>query len=765
MSDMEQRLSAWVIRHRWWFLVIAPLVILALASGLDRAKLNSNYRVFFSEDNPQLVAFDDQEKTYTQNDNVVFLLVPENGQVFTRETLVAVERLTEMAWKLPYSLRVDSITNFQHTEAHGDDLTVRKLVDDAAEISDAEIDQVRKIALTEPLIVKRLVPENARVTIVNVTIQLPRIDEGRETPEVIVAARKIAEEIRTLYPHLDVSLTGMVAMNHAFTESSMNDMRFLIPVSFGVMVVALVLLLQGAMGTFATFLIIVMSIVAGMGTGIYSGISITPPSSVSPIIILTMAIANSVHILVAFYQELRSATDEGRQEAMRESLRINLQPIFLTSLTTIIGFLSLNLSDVPPFRDLGNLVAIGVGISFLLSVTFLPALMTLLPARVRRAEVDSGIMDRFGNFVVRHRHWLFWSVGGLVIALLAFIPRNELNDVFVRYFDETIDFRRDSDLLNKHLGGLYRIDYSLDSGENNGIHEPAFLGKVDAFANWLRQQPEVTHVNTVTDIFKRLNRDLHGGDPDWYRLPAKRDFAAQCLLLYEMSLPYGLDLNNQINVDKSAMLVMTSTRVLSTKQILALDKRAYQWLSDNTQTLGKQKNGTGPTMMFAHIGARNIRSMLFAAVLALALISLVLIATLRSLKIGLTSMIPNLVPAGMAFGAWGLLMGEVGLALSVTISMTLGIVVDDTIHFLSKYLRARREASMSPENAVRYAFSHVGMALMITSLSLIAGFLVLTLSSFYLNSSLGLMTAMVLFMALVADFLFLPPLLMRIEKG
>nr|VFK44788.1 MAG: hypothetical protein BECKTC1821E_GA0114239_10406 [Candidatus Kentron sp. TC] len=765
MTKLEQRFSAWVIHRRWWLLALAPLMVLALATGLGGIRFKTDYRVFFSEDNPQLMAFDEIENTYTQNDNVVFLLIPRDGDVFTRETLGALERLTEMAWLLPYSLRVDSITNFQHTEAHGDDLIVRRLVENAGEMSDAEIERVREIALAEPLVVKRLVPEDASVTIVNVTIQLPRIDETREVPEVVMAARETAREIRARYPHLSVHLSGIVVMNHAFSESSMNDMGFLIPMSFGAMVVALVLLLRGIMGTFAIFLIISMSVLATMGAGAYADIFLTPPSSISPIIILTMAIANSVHILVVFYHELGSAPGMGRTEAIRESLRINLQPIFLTSLTTIIGFLSLNFSDVPPFRDLGNLVAVGVGVSFVLSVTFLPALMTLLPVRARRMEADGGIMDRFGDFVVRHRHWLLWSMGGVVIVLVAFIPRNELNDVFVRYFDESIDFRRDADLLNEHLGGLYRVDYSLDAGESNAIHEPAFLGEVEAFVDWLRQQPEVTHVNSVTDIFKRLNRDLHGGDPDWYRLPAQRDFAAQCLLLYEMSLPYGLDLNNQINVDKSAILVTASTRVLSTKKLLALDGHARQWLADNAPTLQRVQEGAGPTMMFAHIGARNIRSMLFAAVLALALISLILIATLRSLKIGLTSMVPNLVPAGMAFGAWGMLVGEIGLALSVTISMTLGIVVDDTIHFLSKYLRARREANMTPASAVRYAFSHVGMALMITSLALIAGFLVLTLSSFYLNSSMGLMTAMVLFMALVADFLFLPPLLIRIEKG
>jgi len=168
--------------------------------------------------------------------------------------------------------------------------------------------------------------------------------------------------------------------------------------------------------------------------------------------------------------------------------------------------------------------------------------------------------------------------------------------------------------------------------------------------------------------------------------------------------------------------------------------------------------------MFAHIGTRNIRSMLTGTTVALVVISFILIIALRSVKIGLVSLIPNLVPAAMGFGLWGLLVGEVGLALSVVTGMTLGIVVDDTVHFLSKYLRARREQHLNSHDAVRYAFSTVGMALWVTSLVLVAGFLVLTQSAFKLNSDMGLLTAITIAFALAADFLFLPPLLMKVDK-
>jgi len=255
---------------------------------------------------------------------------------------------------------------------------------------------------------------------------------------------------------------------------------------------------------------------------------------------------------------------------------------------------------------------------------------------------------------------------------------------------------------------------------------------------------------------------MHGDNPDWYKLPDSRELAAQYLLLYEMSLPFGLDLNNQIDIDKKSTRISATLETLSTQQVLAFEKRVDQWMSDNIP--GLKAVGASPTIMFAHIGMKNIISMLSGTTIALVLISLILFIALRSWRYGLLSLIPNLIPAGMAFGVWAIVDGEIGLALSVVTAMTLGIVVDDTIHYLSKYLRARREKGLNAEDAVRYAFSTVGVALWVTSVALVAGFLVLSTSSFKLNSGMGLLTAIVIAIALLVDFLLLPPLLIALDK-
>lgn len=758
---MALRFARFVIRWRYAIIVLTLLFSALALSGIRLLEFTNDYRVYFGKDNPQLAAFEKLQDIYTKNDNVFFMLAPRDAQVFTRDTLAAAAELTAAGWQIPYSTRVDSITNFQYSHAEGDELVVRDLVPETTDLSQDRLREIEAVALTEPLLLHRLVSAPAHVTGVNVTVELP--GEGlHEVREVADHARDLVRDMRTRYPHIDFYLTGIVMLNNAFPEASQTDMKSLVPPAFAAILVTLWLFLRSVFATLATVLVIILSIVLAMGTTGWLGIKLTSPSATAPIIILTLAVADCVHFLITFLLNLRRG--HPRHEAIVESLRINLHPIFLTSLTTAIGFLSLNFSDSPPFNDLGNITAMGVGYAFVLSVLFLPALAAVAPVQVKqRTTRASQFMEHLAQFVIRRRRGLLWGLGIIAAVLIAFVPRNELNDVFVHYFDDSIEFRRHSDIIAEHLAGLYSVNYSLDTGESGAISDPEYLREVDVFANWLRQQPEVVHVNVITDTLRRLNKNMHGDDPAHYALPAQRELAAQYLLLYEMSLPYGLDLNNQINVDKSATRIGVSLRTLSTNEVLALEERIASWLQTNAPELISE--GASPSIMFAHISQRNIRSMLFGTTLALLLISGILILALRSLKLGLISLVPNLYPVAIAFGLWGLLVGEIGLSLSVVAGMTLGIVVDDTVHFLSKYTRARREQGLSSEDAVRYAFTTVGRALWVTTLALTGGFLVLSLSAFELNAGMGLLTAMTIAIALVVDFLLLPPMLMRFDHG
>ena len=759
MNRFEKWLSRNVVKQRW--LIIIVLLVLAgwAASGMRFLTFSNDSRMFFSKENPQLQALEALEETYTKVENVLFVVASRSGNVFERKTLAALEELTDEAWKLPYSSRVDSITNFQHTRAEEDDFIVEDFVRDAMALTDEEIGAIRRIALAEPLLINRLLSPAGHVTGVNVNIIKPEKDRS-ETDEVSAASRALMEQMQAKYPFLDFYLTGAVMIDKAFGEASARDIKSLIPMMFVVLLGLLVFLLRSVLAVAGTFMVIVMSTVTGMGLAGWFGIQLTPATANSPTIILTLAVADSVHILVTMFHHMHQG--QTKLKGIVESLRINIQPVFVTSLTTTIGFLTMNFSDAPPFRDLGNIVAMGVMAAFVYSVFFLPALMAVLPLKVSsRSRGQGRFFTRLGDFVVARQTPIFRFILVLILLTVAGMSRVELNDNFVKYFDRSYDFRVATDYAGENLTGMSIIDWDLDSGEEGGINNPEYLARVEAFSEWFGSQPEVRHVHTITDIMKRLNKNMHGDDPAWYRLPEDRQLAAQYLLLYEMSLPFGLDLNDRINVDKSASRMTVNMPNVGTRVVLDLEERGRGWLRENAPSL--ETYGSGLSVIFSYISKRNIQSMLKGSTLALILISMIMIIVLRDLKLGLISLIPNLVPAFMAFGVWGVVVGQVGLAVSVMIAMTLGIVVDDTVHFLSKYQRARREHSMSSEDAVRYAFNTVGSAIWITTVALMAGFTVLTFSGFQINAHMGLMTAITIVFALILDFFFLPTLLMKLE--
>ena len=760
-----------VVRYRWIFLVLMLAAVILSGMGAKNLHFNNDYRIFFSPDDPHLKAFENLQDTYTKNDNALMVLAPKDGNVFTTKTLAAIEDITEKAWKTPYSIRVDSLANYQHSEAIEDDMSVGNLYEEANNLSDEDLSRIKKIAVNEPLLIHRIISEKAHVTAVNVTVELPKMipdgkggqmaaDPTKQITEIVTSVRELKEYINKTYPDIKVYLSGIVMMNNAFGEATIYDMSHLLPLALLLILITVFFLLRSISATITTMVMIIFSVATAFGLAGWLGIELSSPVMSAPIIIMTLAVADCIHILSTWITEMRAGKD--KKSAMRESLRVNFMPVFLTSVTTAIGFLSLNTSDAPPFRDLGNVAAIGVIAAFFFSIFLLPALATILPVKVKQRETRTlKFMSTFADWVIRNQKVLLISMSIIAIASVSLIPRNELNDVFVKYFDERIEFRTDTDFIVKNLTGVYFVDYSIDTKKSGDISTPETLAKIKKFTDWLRTQPEVIHVNTVTDTFTRLNKNMHGDDQSWYKLPDSRELAAQYLLLYEMSLPFGLDLNNQIDIDKRSTRISTTLKTLSTQEVLVFEKRVDQWMLDNIPDL--KTIGASPTIMFAHIGMKNIISMLSGTTIALILISLILFFALRSWRYGLLSFIPNLIPAGMAFGIWAIVDGEIGLALSVVTAMSLGIVVDDTIHFLSKYLRARREKGLNAEDAIRYAFSTVGIALWVTSVALVAGFLVLATSSFKLNSGMGLLTAIVIAIALIIDFLLLPPLLIKLD--
>ncbi len=763
-TNERTSLLAFSTRFSFWTLIISLIAIVATAMGAKNLYFRGDYNIFFDGSNAQLQAFDEIQTSFAKTDNIALVLAPKSGDVFDQRTLTQIQEMTEQAWQVPYSSRVDSLANYQHTEAVDDDLLVEDLLYQSYPLTAERIAKVRTIAMSEPLLVNALVSEKGDVAVINITMQMPGVDETAEVNEVVAYVEQMLSHYRAQYPDVTIYKAGIIAMNHSFAMAAQNDSATLVPTMLLVILVFLTLMLRSFLSVLATLVVIIGAIVATLGIVGWAGMFLHVASVNVPTLIMTLAVADCVHVIASMRHFMRQGMP--KSQAIHRSVTLNFVPIIITSVTTAIGFLMMNMSDSPVLRDFGNLSALGVMIACVLSVSLLPALLNLLPVRFSAKQTgqspSSDIMDKLADLVVHRRNVLLPLSIVVIAGSAALIPYNKVNDESVKYFDTSSEFRQAADFMEQRISGMTTMSIAIKTHQSQGIASPEFLAVLGEFTHWLREQPETDHVASLSDIYKRLNKNMHGDDNAYYALPAERELAAQYLLLYEMSLPFGLDLNNQVNVDKSSVKLQLTVKNLGSVELVALEERIYQWFASHAPQY--QVVASSPSLMFAHIGETNMASMLSTLPITLILISALMIFALRSWRLGMISLVPNIAPAVIGFGLWVLISGEINLGLSVVVTLTLGIVVDDAVHFLAKYQHARK-AGQNAEQAVRYAFHTVGRALWITTVVLVAGFSVLAMSQFRLNSDMGQLSAIVIFVALVIDFVLLPSLLMRFDTA
>lgn len=757
------RYGKWIIKWRWFAMLFSIVLVLLCVRGAKNLGFDNDYHAFFNEDNPKVLAFDELQEKYTKDDNIFIMIEPESGEVFNRNTLQAIEDLEKLCWQVPYSMRVDAISNFQHTSSQGDDLSVANLASDISSKSEAEIIEIKKIALSEPLLVNRMIDETGTITGLNINLNLPTGDM-QAAPEAAIYANEMVTKWEKEHPGFNTYLSGQVMRTQAFGDASQGDMKNLIPLMLLTIVITLLLWLRSPSTTITGFLVLIFSIMTAMGIAGWLGIKITPPSSIAPTMILTLAIADGIHIMATVLYNMRKGM--AKREAIINSISLNFMPVLITTVTTVVGFLSLNSSEGTPFKDLGNITAIGVAAAFIYSVIFLPAFLSIMPLKVKQKvikEPKPRLLDKLAVFVTAKPKKVLLVSSALTLIIISFAFKLELNNQFLKFFGEDVKFRTDTEQIAAKLTGVQSIEYSLNSGEPDGITSPEYLTHLNSFEEWYKQQPEVEHVSSFAEVMRKLNKSMHGDSISYYRIPTNKQEAAQYLLLYELSLPLGLDLNNQINVDKSETRFTVTVKDLTTKDILALSDRAEKWLVDNTPEY-MNAHSVSPDIMFSNIATVNSINMLRSGFAALVIISFLLMFALRSFKYGLITLLPNLLPVLIAFGIWGVFVGQINMATATVLGMTLGIVTDDSIHMMSKYLYARKTLKLSAEEAIHYVFSTVGRAIIATTAVLLAGFTVLMQSSFELNNGMSKITAITMVVALIVDLIMLPALLVLVDK-
>ena len=755
-----ERLADFVVNNRIRVAVLTLICAFAVFAGIPNLKLDTDGRVFMAADNPDKILLDRFEQEFAKDDNLAIIVKPADGNVFTPRTLGAIGELTEELWNLPYVRLVNSITRFQNTYADGDMMVVEDLVPDPQTVTPEEAATARDTALDRIEIINSLISADGSATAISVIFRLPGVDLVSEIPNINAEAEPLLARYRAEYPEIEFKASGSVAISQAFATASQKDGETLTPSMLVAMLLVVGILLRSVTGALLILVLATLSALVSLGALGWTRIPINSATAVAPLMVITLAVASSVHILSSIRQTMQETPE--RTEWARRALADHGLGITVAIFTTAIGFLSLNFSISPPFRQLGNMVAAGMVGVWVFTIFLLPGLICWLPMRqIKKAASVDRFMVWLGEFVIRNQRRLLLGIPLVILGFAAGISQIKLEDDFLRYFDERFETRRATDLYETNLGGLNVLEYSVDTGVESGINSVAYLESLDAFASFLRDQPEVSHIRILSDTIKRLNMNMNGDDPAFYRIPDTDEEASQYLFLYELSLGYGMDLTDQINVDRSSTRVSAFVPFATTTQLLELDDKVQAWFAENAAELANPV--TGQTHVYTMISARDVPSMLKGTTLALVFISFVIFLVLRNLKLGLVSLVPNLVPAAMGFGLWGFMVGNVTLAVSIVVAMTLGIVVDDTVHFILKYANARKRGE-SAEDSVRHAFKSVGMALTVTSLGLVIGFAILGQSGFAVNRDMARLTAITLSFALFVDFLFLPPLLIFLDR-
>lgn len=746
---------------------------------------DADYHVWFAKDNADLLAFDAFQRVFAKEELGMIAVVAKNGDVFTDRNLATLRTLTDRLWTVPYATRVDGLVNFNYTTANGDDLVVEDFIA-APPLGDSLLAVKKKLALADPVLSKFLVSKDARMTQISLRVIAPA-----DYPDAHLEAKHAMDSLvnlaRAENPDLEFKMGGTVVMSSAFNTYATKDFQTLVPLMFAAIILVLSFLLRSFWGTAMPMGLLFTSILfpIALFVGVF-GMSLNNASVNVIQILVTIAIADSVHILTIFFQGLKLGMS--KRDAILYTFETNFMPCLITWVNTAVGFYSLLWQDIPPFQHLGLFAGTGTMYAFLASVFTLPALLSLLPFKPKPGAVAAMAHDRAArdkalpqwpialvDWVDRWKRPIVWISAGLTLASVALFFRINVDSHAVKYFGKETEFRQATEYIDNNIVGTNPFEFAFDAGEPGGVFDPAFLKKVERFQKHMLDSAgyKFTHASSLVDIVKRLNQTMHGGDPAFYTIPDRdsvtaegdtlkaRNLIAQYVLLYTLSLPQGMELTNQINIDNSKARVTAFQQGMTSTEQDRIARALNAWLE---QEMPETKaRALGVPIMFANMMNMAMPGMLQGMGSSLLIITLLLVFTFRSWKAGLLSLIPNVWPILVMYGLIGASGYMVNLSVAIVGMITLGIAVDDTVHFMLHYLDGIR-AGRTRKQALVQSFQECGVAIIFTSVILIAGFSALMLSDFAINADLGMFCSLVWALALLAEFTMLPAVILMLGK-
>ncbi|WP_049721453.1 efflux RND transporter permease subunit [Gilvimarinus polysaccharolyticus] len=722
---------------------------------------NANER-FFVEHDPNLSAFNQLLELFGDIEYLsIGIKSPSaDSDVFTPQTLTVIESLSRFLEEQPQVTQVRSLSQYEYTHSDGAMMATDPLIE--APFTPAALNTAREIIRNEPMAMGSLVTDDLHHTRVVARVRY-QAGSNEYKMELMAALREFIAQENFAAQGYPLELSGQPVFNEQFEVLTKRDQSWINPTMAVVMIVILFFSFRSWAGMLLPWVVIGTSIV--LVTGI-QGLAHWPHSVVESALVpalIIIGIGISVHVIVEFYHA--RARGQTPQQAARDAIIHLWSPAFYTALTTAAGFLALGITELLPVKQFAWLGAIGAMMLFFIAITVLPALLSFISAFTPRTQrsVTTGVIARITqalpSFTYRRRRELLLIGGVLLVVSVMLIPKLSVDSNFITYFKQDNPTRQALEYFDNTYRGVQNIDLMIDSGAEGGIHEPDFLQRVDELQQWLEAQPETGPINSLVDFHKQINRALHYDDNAWYVLPGSRQMAAQFLLLFDNTGPKE-DLEDAKDFYERYLRLAVPATNLPASDTRALLDRIETQLAQQFADLSVQASGS--LVMYNAQDTYINQGMSRSFMIALAVIGLSFVALFRSVKYGLIALVPSIVPILMT-GALLVVLGiPLNLGTMIVGAMTMGIAVDDAIHVMTRYLKAKR-AGASTHESITQAMNESGRAVIFTSIVLVSGFSVMLLGSFIPYIYTGLFAATIMALALLGDLLFLPALLHCID--
>jgi predicted RND superfamily exporter protein len=751
-----------LIKYRYLSIGLVIIVVCLLATGLTKLTFNPDLETYFPEGHPAVIRYNEIDDMFIPTDNLIIAVHSNEGTLFNGDSLKVIEELTKKSWTIPYSVRVDSLTNYSYVKSVNDDLIVEPFIEEAEKKSIEFFEKRENLVAGEDIIYKSLISEDKKTSVVSIIVDPPGPNKEDQNSELINYILGFIEPIKESNENLDIRLLGNPYLDYISPRIVKAEMPVVMPLMLLLIFFIVFLMIRSYVAVLATFVVILMSLIATFGSIGILGSPLNQMVTTIPILIITLALADCIHLFSIYFQNRVKGISS--KESMEKSLEMNIQPLFLTTISTCIGFLCLNFIEVAPLRDFGNAVAIGIGFAFIFTIFFIAPIVSFFEVKTAsKVTKQTRFSTSVGSFILKNGNKLIFSITSISFLILLCIPMNELDENPTQMYAEGFtSFSSDTLWLDEKLSVTFPVNF-LATNEEGQVSDPDFLKILDKFSVWLEEREQVNHVTSLANNMKNLNKSMHGDDPEWKKIPENADLSAQYLFFYEMSLPMGLDLNSSISQDRKSTKISATLKDMSANEFKEFNNEVLGYLQQNNLE-NMISEPSSFRVIFTYMVEAIVNSLLYGLFIGILLITLIIGLFFRSYLLPALSIFPNILPIGMGFGLWGLFVGDVGFMVAVGMGSTLGVIVDFTVHFLSKYELARKEFKKSVEESVIYSFETVGFALIIMTVVLALGFSVLNLVTFIPIQDFAKFSVICFIGGLIINFLFLPNLLMKFDK-